>query len=92
MVACSHTKRKLGYVKRTLWISAVEAALEERNVVWLSGVRRSGKTTLVQSLDGVRYHACELARVRRSLEDPELFSRVEASDGAHRASSSDFVR
>jgi len=38
-------------------------------------VRRSGKTTLVRAIEGASYHDCELVRVRRSLEDPELFFR-----------------
>ena len=70
-------------------MDAVERALEQRSVVWLSGVRRSGKTTLVRELEGASYHDCELVRVRRSLEDPELFfrtarSRMVVLDEVHR--------
>ena len=50
-------------------------ALGARRVVWLSGVRRVGKTTLVQSLPDTRYWDCELVRVRRALDEPELFWR-----------------
>jgi predicted AAA+ superfamily ATPase len=41
--------------------------------VWLSGVRRAGKTVLSQSLPDIEYFDCELPRVRRLLDDPEGF-------------------
>jgi len=41
--------------------------------VWLSGVRRVGKTSLGQSLPSVEHFDCELPRVRRVLEDPQQF-------------------
>lgn len=44
-------------------------------MLWPAGVRRSGKTVLCQSLSGARYFDCELPRVRRGLEEPELFLR-----------------
>jgi hypothetical protein len=47
----------------------------DRSVVWLSGVRRTDKTTLARSVPGATYFDCELVRVRRALEDPELFWR-----------------
>lgn len=58
---------------RSFWLQALERALERRSVVWLHGVRRSGKTVLCQSLPEVEYFDCELPRVRRMLEDPESF-------------------
>ncbi len=60
---------------RTFWSGEIERAFAARSVVWLAGVRRSGKTTLVRGLDDASYHDCELLRVRRALEDPELFFR-----------------
>jgi hypothetical protein len=62
---------------RAFWIERIAALLERRNVLWLAGVRRSGKTVLCQQLEGARYHDCELPRVRRALEDPELFFRAQ---------------
>lgn len=61
--------------QRTFWLSELERAFAARNVVWLAGVRRAGKTTLAKSLPHASYHDCELVRVRRALEDPELFWR-----------------
>jgi predicted AAA+ superfamily ATPase len=42
-------------------------------VVWLSGVRRVGKTFLSQSLADIEYFDCELPRVRRTMDDAEGF-------------------
>ena len=60
-------------IKRRYWRRQIEEAWKRRSIVWLSGVRRTGKTTLAQSLDDVDYFDCELPRVRRMLEDPEDF-------------------
>ncbi len=59
--------------KRTWWAERIERAWESRSIVWLSGVRRAGKTVLCRSLDDVEYFDCELPSVRRRLEDPESF-------------------
>ncbi len=58
---------------RTFWLSKLESAWEQRSVLWLSGVRRVGKTMLCQKLDRVEYFDCELPRVRRQMEDPQAF-------------------
>jgi len=60
-------------IKRTFWIKKIEEAWQKRSVVWLSGVRRVGKTCLCLSLKDIDYFDCELPRVRRMLEDPESF-------------------
>ena len=60
-------------VKRQYWLNAIEEGWRRRSVIWLSGVRRTGKTSLSHSLEGVEYFDCELPRVRRLLEDPEGF-------------------
>lgn len=61
-------------VNRKFWHNAIESAWEERSIVWLTGVRRAGKTTLARSLGDVAYYDCELPRVRRTMEeDPEGF-------------------
>jgi len=75
---------------RAFWLGELETAFASRSVVWLAGVRRIGKTTLVRSLPDVRYFDCELVRVRRALDEPELFWRdqpagaVIALDEIHR--------
>ena len=60
-------------VQRRFWIQRIEEAWKQRSIVWLSGVRRVGKTFLSQSLTDVEYFDCELPRVRRMMEDPEEF-------------------
>lgn len=60
-------------VQRHFWLSKMEAAWKRRSVLWLSGVRRAGKTILSQSLPDTEYFDCELPRVRRMLDDPEEF-------------------
>lgn len=65
--------------RRDWWCERVLAALAKRNVVWLSGVRRVGKTTLVRSLPDVSYYDCELLRVRNQLADPETFFESKSS-------------
>jgi predicted AAA+ superfamily ATPase len=60
---------------RMPWQEQIESAWNERSIVWLSGVRRVGKTVLCRSLPDVDYYDCELPRVRRLLEDPEAFLR-----------------
>ena len=63
----------LRMVQRRAWQKRVEQAWRERAVIWLSGVRRVGKTCLCRSLKNVTYYDCELPRTRRTLEDPEAF-------------------
>lgn len=60
-------------VSRQFWLHLLESAWQRRSVVWLSGVRRVGKTVLCQSLAHTEYFDCELPRVRRMLEDPQAF-------------------
>jgi len=60
-------------VKRYNWISVIERFWTERNIVWLSGVRRVGKTCLARDLEQVEYFDCELPRTRLLLDDPEGF-------------------
>jgi uncharacterized protein len=63
----------LQMVKRQFWLDRIDSAWKRRSVLWLSGVRRAGKTVLCQSLPGIEYFDCELPRVRRMMEDPEDF-------------------
>ena len=58
---------------RPYWIQEVKSQLARRSLVWLSGVRRVGKTTLCQSLGEISYFDCELPRVRTLLSEPEFF-------------------
>ena len=74
---------------RRFWLDTLVSAWKRRSVVWLSGVRRTGKTTLARSLASVEYYDCELPSVRRELADPEAFlesrhGKTVALDEVHR--------
>jgi len=60
-------------IQRRFWQHLIEQAWQQRSVIWLSGVRRVGKTCLCQSLPHIEYFDCELPRVRRMMEEPEGF-------------------
>lgn len=64
--------------RRDYWVARVHAGWARRSVVWLTGVRRVGKTSLCHMLGGgaageVEVLDCERPRVRRLLDDPEAF-------------------
>ena len=63
----------VAFRKRRFWLERIAAAWRGKSVLWLSGVRRSGKTTLARSIEGVEYFDCELPSVRRMLAQPEAF-------------------
>ena len=62
-------------INRPYWIERIEAAWKETPIVWLSGVRRVGKTTLAQALGSERilYVNCDLPVTEDRVRDPELF-------------------
>jgi hypothetical protein len=60
-------------VKRNFWLRRMAEGLSKRSVLWLSGVRRAGKTVLCKSLPDIEYFDCELPRVRKMMEDPQSF-------------------
>src|SRR3989337_1674816 len=59
-------------VDRPFWRQRIEDAWREAPIVWLCGVRRSGKTTLAQSLgtDRILYVNCDLPSVEDMVRDP----------------------
>ena len=60
-------------INRSLWLDSIQRAWSHRSIVWLSGVRRVGKTTLTKMLADAIYINCDLPSVQRALEEPELF-------------------
>ena len=60
-------------VNRNYWLNKIESEWKKRNLIWLSGVRRVGKTYLCQSLQDIHYFDCELPSARQQLEQPETF-------------------
>ncbi|MCI0469699.1 MAG: AAA family ATPase, partial [Nitrospirae bacterium] len=65
--------RYLHMVKRVWWLKRIYDAWKCRPLIWLSGVRRAGKTFLCKGIPGSEYFDCELPRVRKLMEDPEGF-------------------
>ena len=63
----------IAFRTRSFWLEHLAAAWRGKSVVWLSGVRRSGKTTIARSLPRAEYLDCELPSVRRLLAQPEAF-------------------
>jgi predicted AAA+ superfamily ATPase len=63
----------LSMIERPFWIKRIHEAWENRPIVWLSGVRRAGKTTLAQMFPQAVYQNCDLPSVGRQLFDPESF-------------------
>ncbi|MBM4039691.1 MAG: ATP-binding protein [Planctomycetes bacterium] len=58
---------------RPFWLQLIEDAWRKRPIVWLSGVRRVGKTTLARMLPDVTYMNCDLPSACRALAEPEFF-------------------
>lgn len=60
-------------IERPFWTLRIQAAWKKRPIVWLSGVRRVGKTTLTRMFPEAIYQNCDLPSVTRQLVDPEPF-------------------
>ena len=60
-------------ITRALWLDMIYRAWSERPIVWLSGVRRVGKTTLARMMPEALYYNCDLPSTIRAASDPELF-------------------
>lgn len=68
--------------QRPFWLAKIRGLWTEKSIVWLSGVRRIGKTTLSRQLPGARYLNCDLPSVQRELSDPEFFLMRQDRDRA----------
>jgi predicted AAA+ superfamily ATPase len=60
-------------IERPFWLQRIRQAWEKRPIIWLSGVRRAGKTTLARMFSKAVYFNCDLPSVGRQLNDPEAF-------------------
>jgi predicted AAA+ superfamily ATPase len=61
---------------RPLWVQRLRDAWRQAPIVWLTGVRRVGKTVLAQSLPDAEFINCDLPGAAARLEDPEGFFRA----------------
>jgi len=64
-------------VQRPFWEHRIEQAWRAAPIVWLCGVRRSGKTTLAESFGPARTHYvnCDLPTAEDRVRDPQVFFR-----------------
>jgi hypothetical protein len=64
-------------IERPFWRRRIEDSWREAPIAWLCGVRRSGKTTLAESLGSRRtlYVNCDLPAVEDMVGDPQVFFR-----------------
>ena len=64
-------------IERPFWLKRIEDAWLDAPIVWLAGVRRSGKTTLAENLgnDRIIYVNCDLPIVEDMVRDPPVFFR-----------------
>jgi uncharacterized protein len=58
---------------RPFWTSRIHEAWKKRPIVWLSGVRRVGKTTLAKMFPEALYINCDLPSSLSRTSDPESF-------------------
>jgi uncharacterized protein len=63
-------------VRRELWLKKIENGFKNHSVIWLSGVRRSGKTFLCRSIADAEFFDLELPKDRRMVESPEDFLKA----------------
>lgn len=59
--------------KRSFWLDEIHRLWNQKSVIWLSGVRRVGKTVLCRQIENGVYFNCDLPSVQRQLSDPETF-------------------
>jgi predicted AAA+ superfamily ATPase len=62
-------------IERPIWLTRIAAAWCQAPILWLTGVRRVGKTVLARSLGAAEFLNCDLPSTVRRLEDPESFFR-----------------
>ena len=64
-------------IERPFWQQRIENAWREAPIVWLSGVRRAGKTTLAREVrkGSSLYINCDLPTIEDTVSDPEMFYR-----------------
>ena len=60
-------------IERPFWLKQVQAHWKQRPIIWLSGVRRVGKTSLARMLEGATFLNCDLPSVMRQMNNPESF-------------------
>jgi hypothetical protein len=60
-------------INRAFWLKKLDDGWGKRSLIWLSGVRRSGKTILCKMIPDAVYINCDLPSVGKQLGNPEYF-------------------
>lgn len=60
-------------VNRDFWQKEIESAWRKKPIIWLSGVRRVGKTYLCKSISKVEHFDLEVSSIRQMVSDYETF-------------------
>jgi len=63
-------------IDRPFWIQRLKQAWKQAPIVWLSGVRRVGKTVLAKALPDAEFLNCDLPSSAERMRDPESFFRA----------------
>lgn len=67
-------------IARPFWLDRITRLWTQKSIVWLSGVRRVGKTSLCHQIPDGRYFNCDLPSVQRQLADPEFFLQQQCGE------------
>ena len=67
-------------IDRTYWHGQIELAWKKKPIVWLAGVRRTGKTTLARGFKGATYVNCDLPSNQEALSQIETFLKILKTD------------
>ena len=62
-------------ISRPFWLERIVNGWRKAPIVWLSGVRRVGKTTLAKTIEDAEFLNCDLPSSQHLLSDPEAFYR-----------------
>ena len=68
-------------IERKDWLHRIRAASKRRPIVWLSGVRRVGKTTLAKMLADATYLNCDLPSAQHGRLHVATTGSIPASAG-----------
>ena len=65
----------LSMIRRPIWLDRLHKGWEKAAIVWLTGVRRTGKTVLAGDVGESEFLNCDLPSTAARLRDPESFYR-----------------
>jgi predicted AAA+ superfamily ATPase len=63
------------HIHRPFWETLLIDSWKKRSIIWLAGVRRTGKTTLAKSVQNSSYFNCDDSEVQEKLRNPMQFLR-----------------